>query len=102
MLAHLIKIPQCSASPRALQSLRYIHPTTASLFRRSPDALHGDYEWEDPKSPDDVVRLSIITRNGNRREVAGKVGDNLLYLFHRLRKTNDDLALEVLLDSMSM
>ena len=66
-------------------------------FRPSPCALHGEFEWQDPKSPEDVVRFVVVTRTGERHEVAGKVGDNLLYLCHRLRHERDDdpgLALE--------
>jgi ferredoxin len=35
-----------------------------------------------------------VTRDGERHEMPGKVGDNLLYLFHRWRRSNPDLALE--------
>ena len=58
--------------------------------------FHGDFEWQDPKSPEEVVKFSVVTRDGVRREVAGKVGDNLLYLCHRLRLSGEEpeVALE--------
>ncbi|KAL1496507.1 hypothetical protein AB1Y20_016461 [Prymnesium parvum] len=76
----------CQSAPPLRPRLRPLHATAARL--------HGDYEWEDPKSADEVVRLHVVTRDGTRREVAGKVGDNLLYLCHRLRKTHPDITLE--------
>ena len=63
-------------------------------FRSSRPTEHGDYEWQDPASPEDVVRFSVVGRDGRQHEVAGKVGDNVLYLMHRLRQSNDELALE--------
>ena len=57
--------------------------------------MHGDHEWEDPSSPDEVVRIFVMDRNKEKHEVAGKVGDNLLYVFHRWRKQVDEnLSLE--------
>jgi len=50
--------------------------TTLSLW-------HGDYEWQEPKSEADVVRVVYVDRDGKRTEVRGKVGDNVLYLAHR-------------------
>ncbi|TMW51475.1 hypothetical protein DOY81_003446 [Sarcophaga bullata] len=44
---------------------------------------HGEYEWQDPKSENEVVRVTYIDKNGKRIEVKGKVGDNVLYLAHR-------------------
>lgn len=38
---------------------------------------------QDPKSPDEIVNVTFIDRNGNVTAVRGKVGDNLLYLAHR-------------------
>ena len=74
---------------------------TTSLGRRralhaTQSVFHGDFEWQDPKSPEEVVKFSVVTRDGVRREVAGKVGDNLLYLCHRLRLSGEEteVALE--------
>jgi len=54
---------------------RWIHTTTA--------AGHGHYESLDPESPEDVVNLTYVDRNGDSIPIAGKVGDNVLYLAHR-------------------
>ncbi|XP_005190104.1 adrenodoxin-like protein 1, mitochondrial [Musca domestica] len=66
---------------RNLQQLRRIPQTkllhTTSVFR------HGEYEWQDPKSEDEIVRVTFIDKNGKRIKVNGKVGDNVLYLAHR-------------------
>lgn len=53
------------------------------FFIRAGPLHSGEYEMQDPKSPDEVVNVTYIDRNGNRIEVKGKVGDNLLYLAHR-------------------
>ncbi|XP_037933106.1 adrenodoxin-like protein 1, mitochondrial [Teleopsis dalmanni] len=44
---------------------------------------HGEFEWQDPKSEDEVVRVTYIDKDGKRIKVKGKVGDNVLYLAHR-------------------
>ena len=44
---------------------------------------HGEYEWQDPKSPDQVVNITYIRKDGTRIPVQGKIGDNALYLAHR-------------------
>lgn len=44
---------------------------------------HGEYEWQDPKTEDEVVNITYITKDGQRVPVKGKVGDNALYLAHR-------------------
>ncbi|CRL03245.1 CLUMA_CG016534, isoform A [Clunio marinus] len=44
---------------------------------------HGDYEWKDPKSEDEVVNITYIDKNGKTYDVRGKIGDNALYLAHR-------------------
>ncbi|CAF3385798.1 unnamed protein product [Rotaria socialis] len=44
---------------------------------------HGEYEWQDPKSEDEVVNISFINKDGKHVPLRGKVGDNLLYLGHR-------------------
>ncbi|KAJ4442424.1 adrenodoxin-like protein 1, mitochondrial [Periplaneta americana] len=55
--------------------IRNVH-TTQSLS-------HGEYEWKDPESEDEVVNITYIDKDGNRIPVKGKVGDNVLYLAHR-------------------
>lgn len=71
--------------------------------------LHGDYEWQDPKSPDDMytcirscssfcsisqyflftvylsVNITYVGRDGTKTHVKGKVGDNVMYLAHRYK-----------------
>ncbi|EDQ90392.1 uncharacterized protein MONBRDRAFT_16202, partial [Monosiga brevicollis MX1] len=44
---------------------------------------HGGYEWQDPKSEDEVVNFTFVKRDGERVPIRGKVGDNVLYLAHR-------------------
>lgn len=44
---------------------------------------HGDYEYQDPKSDDEVVNITYIDKNGTKIPVRGKVGDNVMYLAHR-------------------
>ncbi len=44
---------------------------------------HGEYEWQDPKSDDEVVNVVFINKDGKRIPIRGKIGDNLLYLGHR-------------------
>ncbi|XP_023168021.1 adrenodoxin-like protein 1, mitochondrial [Drosophila hydei] len=44
---------------------------------------HGEYEWKDPKSPDEIVNITYVDKDGKRTKVQGKVGDNVLYLAHR-------------------
>ncbi|XP_052860179.1 adrenodoxin-like protein 1, mitochondrial [Anopheles cruzii] len=44
---------------------------------------HGEYEWQDPKSEDEIVNITYIDKDGKETPVRGKVGDNVLYLAHR-------------------
>ena len=57
-------------------------------LRTTPRVLHGDFEWEDPTNPEDVVRIIMVTRSGERCEMKGKVGDNLLYVSHPEQRVN--------------
>jgi ferredoxin len=83
-----------SAWPRA-SSLAWRSSLERRQLRTTPRALHGDFEWEEPSSPDEVVRIFVVTRDGERHAVQGKVGDNLLYVFHKWRHdVNPSLALE--------
>lgn len=59
-------------------SIRYF--TTGS---QSGPLRHGEYEWQDPKSDDEIVNVTYIDRDGNRIPVRGKIGDNVLWLAHR-------------------
>lgn len=49
----------------------------------SDRVFHGEFEMEDPKSEDEVVNITYIDKDGNKRPIKGKVGDNVLYLAHR-------------------
>lgn len=44
---------------------------------------HGEYEWQEPKSEDEVVNVVYVDRNNVKHKIRGKVGDNVLYLAHR-------------------
>ena len=37
---------------------------------------HGEYEWQDPKSEDEVVNIVFINKEGKHIPIRGKVGDN--------------------------
>nr|CAG4647499.1 EOG090X0GMO [Megafenestra aurita] len=52
-------------------------------FSLNPACRSGEYEWQDPKSEDEVVNITFIDKEGKTRPVRGKVGDNVLYLAHR-------------------
>jgi len=54
-----------------------------ALFHTSPSLSHGDYEWEEPKSKEDIVNITYIDKQGKETKVRGKIGDNVLYLAHR-------------------
>ncbi|GFG36010.1 hypothetical protein Cfor_03591 [Coptotermes formosanus] len=63
----------------------------SNLFRTYPSVVcgvtgglaHGEYEWKDPETEEEVVNVTYIDKNGNKIPVRGKVGDNVLYLAHR-------------------
>lgn len=55
----------------------------ARTFHVSAFARHGEYEWQDPKSEDEVVNVIYVDKEGNRKPIRGKIGDNVLYLAHR-------------------
>ncbi|XP_059472782.1 adrenodoxin-like protein 1, mitochondrial [Neocloeon triangulifer] len=43
----------------------------------------GDYEWQEPKSPEEIVNVTYIDKNGKEFPIKGKVGDNVMYLAHK-------------------
>lgn len=53
------------------------------FFNTTSRNQHGEYEWEDPKTEEEVVNVTVVDTGNNRIHVKGKVGDNLLYLCHR-------------------
>ncbi|XP_028404703.1 adrenodoxin-like protein, mitochondrial [Dendronephthya gigantea] len=52
-------------------------------FQSGRASYAGEYEWEDPKSPDEIINVKFIDQNGQYISVQGKVGDNVMYLAHR-------------------
>ncbi|PAV79436.1 hypothetical protein WR25_10630 [Diploscapter pachys] len=38
---------------------------------------------QDPKSEDEVVWITYVLRDGTKKKIRGKVGDNVMYLAHR-------------------
>eukprot|EP01137_Pigoraptor_chileana_P021670 Opistho-2@513 len=76
--------------PILVRPFRQFMPTLQGAFswRRRPfhhtsRILSGDYEHQDPKSPDEIVNITYVLRDGKRVPVRGKVGDNAMYLAHR-------------------
>lgn len=59
------------------------HKMTARGLRTTQSLSHGEYEWKDPETEDEVVNITYIDKDGNKIPVRGKVGDNVLYLAHR-------------------
>ncbi|KAK5973059.1 Adrenodoxin mitochondrial [Trichostrongylus colubriformis] len=56
--------------------------STRRLLSQSATRCHGDYEYVDPK-PDEVVNVTYVLRDGTKKHIRGKVGDNVMYLAHR-------------------
>ncbi|XP_065904267.1 adrenodoxin-like protein 1, mitochondrial [Dysidea avara] len=75
------------AGTRLLSSVRCRAVPKRVHLRRSisycPVLHHGEYERQNPKSPDEIVNVTFIDRDGEVHKVRGKVGDNVLYLAHR-------------------
>ena len=64
----------------------YLLQSQSSLTRKLATTsllAHGDYEWEEPKSPEDIVNMTYIDRDNIEHRIRGKVGDNVLFLAHR-------------------
>lgn len=57
--------------------------TRCRNFHNGPSLFSGEYEMQDPKSPDEVVNVVFVDRDGVRHDIKGKIGDNVLYLAHR-------------------
>ena len=65
---------------------RHLMPFASSSCRAlssSTRLCHGDYEWEAPKSPADIVNITYIDRDNIEHDIEGKIGDNVLFLAHR-------------------
>lgn len=52
-------------------------------FSKTSANRHGEFEWQDAKSDDEIVNITYITKEGTRIPIKGKIGDNVLYLAHR-------------------
>lgn len=70
--------------------MNFISRTILSSFRTinrkfslTAKIYHGEYEWQEPKSADEIVNITFVTKDGKRVPIRGKIGDNLLYLGHR-------------------
>ena len=63
-------------------------------FGSTPPRLHGEFEMQDPSTPEDVVYVTFVARDGGKHVINGKVGDNLMYLAHRYQHDNPAVALE--------
>ncbi|CAK1549132.1 unnamed protein product [Leptosia nina] len=59
------------------------YPFPKRRIHLSAGARHGEYEWQDPKSEEEVVNIVYVDKEGKKTKVRGKVGDNVLYLAHR-------------------
>ncbi|XP_026483912.2 adrenodoxin-like protein 1, mitochondrial [Vanessa tameamea] len=53
------------------------------FFSLTSQLRHGEYEWQDPKTEDEVVNIIYVDKDGKKTNVRGKIGDNVLYLAHR-------------------
>lgn len=73
-----------SSRVRLLNCTRFANVSDRKRFICTTRCLqHGEYEWQDPKTEDEVVSVVYVDKDGKRTEVRGKVGDNILYLAHR-------------------
>lgn len=70
---------------RVLQRQVMCRPTLlpTRVLSSSTQLCHGDYEWEEPKSPDDIVNITYVDRDNIEHPIQGKIGDNVLFLAHR-------------------
>lgn len=56
---------------------------TRNLSTSQTTRFPGEYEFQDPKSEDEVVNIKYVTKDGEVFNVRGKCGDNAMYLAHR-------------------
>ncbi|KAK6028688.1 2Fe-2S iron-sulfur cluster binding domain protein [Ostertagia ostertagi] len=68
---------------RVRRPLLLSRKSTRRQISQTAISYHGDFEYEDPKSEDDVVNITYVLRDGTKKQVRGKVGDNVMYLAHR-------------------
>lgn len=60
-----------------------IPPAFARDISITSTCYSGEYEWQDPKSEEEVVNVKYIDKDGKEIMVRGKIGDNAMYLAHR-------------------
>ncbi|CAK9295285.1 unnamed protein product [Gordionus sp. m RMFG-2023] len=65
--------------------LTLVQRLTKRYIHSSQSLLSGEYEYQDPKSPNDIVNVTFIDKEGKSYQVKGKIGDNLMYLAHRYK-----------------
>lgn len=70
-------------SMAGLHLTRQAFPVQIRTIYVTSTLKHGEYEWQDPKSEEEIVNVVYIDKDGNKIKVRGKVGDNILYLAHR-------------------
>ncbi|XP_011494172.1 PREDICTED: uncharacterized protein LOC105359309 isoform X2 [Ceratosolen solmsi marchali] len=51
---------------RKCTNLRNIVRSTNAQFYRTPEFLHGEYEFQDPKTDDEIVNVIYVDRNGKK------------------------------------
>lgn len=73
----------CAAATAAAQGTTHLVRIKCVNFSKTSSQQHGEYEWQDPKSPDEIINITYITKDGDRIPIKGKIGDNVLYLAHR-------------------
>lgn len=82
--SYKLAIGRCKPSPSvrafALPNQSITHKVNICT---SSHLFHGDFEWQDPKTEEEVVNVTYVDKNGNKKHIRGKVGDNLMYLAHR-------------------
>ncbi|XP_060566407.1 adrenodoxin-like protein 1, mitochondrial [Ruditapes philippinarum] len=61
----------------------FLHQQRRTFRLCTNPLLHGEYEYQEPKSDDEIVNITYIDRSGEKIAVKGKVGDNVMYLAHR-------------------
>lgn len=58
-------------------------PSSSRSISTSRPSAHGEFEYKDPTSEDEVVNITYVLRDGTKKHIRGKVGDNVMYLAHR-------------------
>ncbi|KAL8604762.1 Adrenodoxin, mitochondrial [Nucella lapillus] len=71
-----------TAVPRYAKQLPLAAVTRGLRLQNGP-LCNSEYEWQDPKSEEEVVNITYIDKNSTAIPIRGKVGDNVMYLAHR-------------------